>query len=124
MYPLPLRHFGPKGILERLKPMTPTGAELGVVGDPDAVRGADVVYPMLASMGQEDQAEEKERKFLQYQVKQLAQSGTSGRDGAALPAGQTGQGDDRRSHGRPAVGGIDESENRLHAHKAIMALTM
>ncbi|MDD3270079.1 MAG: ornithine carbamoyltransferase, partial [Syntrophomonadaceae bacterium] len=49
-----------------------TGAKLLVVKDPEeAVAGADVVYTdVWASMGQEDQAEEKEKQFLRFQVNQ------------------------------------------------------
>lgn len=104
-----------------------TGAALTVVQDPEeAVSGADAVYTdVWASMGQEDQAEEKEKNFLRYQLNdQLI--GKAKPDAIALhclPAKRGKEITDEVMDG-PQSAIFDESENRLHAHKAIMALIM
>ncbi|MEQ8236992.1 MAG: ornithine carbamoyltransferase [Syntrophomonadaceae bacterium] len=104
-----------------------TGAKLTVVESPwEAVRGADAVYTdVWASMGQEGEAEEKEKKFLQYQVNQALMD--AAKPGAialhCLPAKRGKEITDEVMDG-PQSAIFDESENRLHAHKAIMALVM
>ncbi|MGE5391916.1 MAG: ornithine carbamoyltransferase [Deltaproteobacteria bacterium] len=104
-----------------------TGAKLWVVQDPiEAVKGADAVYTdVWASMGQEDQAEEKEQQFLKYQVNSQLMS-LANKDAIVLhclPAKRGKEITDEVMDG-PQSAVFDESENRLHAHKAIMALTM
>jgi ornithine carbamoyltransferase len=104
-----------------------TGAKLSVVRDPvEAVQGADVVYTdVWASMGQEDEAEEKEKQFLAYQVN--AQLLSNAKPDAivlhCLPAKRGKEITDEVLDG-PQSAVFDEAENRLHAHKAIMALLM
>lgn len=104
-----------------------TGARLWVVKDPEeAVAGADVVYTdVWASMGQEDQAEEKEKQFLRFQVNQKLLS-LAHQDAVVLhclPAKRGKEITDEVMDG-PQSAVFDESENRLHAHKAIMAAVM
>jgi len=104
-----------------------TGAKLWVVNDPaEAVSDADIVYTdVWASMGQEDQAEEKEKQFLQYQVNQKLLS-LAKKDAIVLhclPAKRGKEITDEVMDGPQSVV-FDEAENRLHAHKAIMALLM
>jgi ornithine carbamoyltransferase len=104
-----------------------TGATLSVVKNPEeAVAGADVVYTdVWASMGQEDQAPEKERQFLAYQVNSRLLS-LARKDAIVLhclPAKRNKEITDEVMDGPQSVV-FDEAENRLHAHKAIMALTM
>jgi len=104
-----------------------TGAKLTVVESPwEAAQGADAVYTdVWASMGQEGEAEEKEKKFLQYQVNQALMD--AAKPGAialhCLPAKRGKEITDEVMDG-PQSAIFDESENRLHAHKAIMALVM
>ncbi len=104
-----------------------SGAKLWVVSDPaEAVRDADVIYTdVWASMGQEDEADEKEQAFLSYQVNNRLMS--LARPDAivlhCLPAKRGKEITDEVMDG-PQSAIFDESENRLHAHKAIMALTM
>ena len=121
--------FGPdKEIMEQAQAdARATGAKLWVVEDPrEAVSGADVVYTdVWASMGQEEQAEEKERKFLKYQLNSSLLS-LAHKDAIVLhclPAKRGKEITDEVMDG-PQSAVFDESENRLHAHKAIMALTM
>lgn len=104
-----------------------TGARIWVVEDPiEAVSGADVVYTdVWASMGQEDEAAEKEKKFLAYQVNQQLMSHAH-KDAIVLhclPAKRGKEITDEVMDGPQSVV-FPEAENRLHAHKAIMALVM
>lgn len=104
-----------------------SGARLEVLENPwDAVKGADVIYTdVWASMGQEGEAAEKEKKFLAYQVNQALLDAAN--PGAivmhCLPAKRGKEITDQVMDGPQSVV-FDESENRLHAHKAIMALVM
>ncbi len=104
-----------------------TGAKLWVVEDPvEAVDGADVVYTdVWASMGQEDEADEKEQKFLKYQVnsKLMNRAQKNAIVLHCLPAKRGKEITDEVMDG-PQSAVFDEAENRLHAHKAIMAAVM
>lgn len=104
-----------------------TGATLAVVQDPrEAVAEADVIYTdVWASMGQEDEAEEKEKQFLAYQVNGnlLRLANKDAIVLHCLPAKRGKEITDEVMDG-PQSAVFDEAENRLHAHKAIMALTM
>lgn len=104
-----------------------TGARLWTVEDPEeAVAGADVIYTdVWASMGQEDQAASKEQQFLKYQVNSRLLSAAH-KDAIVLhclPAKRGKEITDEVMDGPQSVV-FDEAENRLHAHKAIMALVM
>lgn len=104
-----------------------TGAKLSVMTDPqEAVRDADIIYTdVWASMGQEEQAEEKEAQFLRYQVNQQLMN-LAKKDAIVLhclPAKRGKEITDEIMDGPQSVV-FDEAENRLHAHKAIMALVM
>ncbi len=104
-----------------------TGARLEVVESPwDAVKGADIIYTdVWASMGQEDDAEDKEKKFRHYQVNQalLREANRGAIVMHCLPAKRGKEITDEVIDGPQSVV-FDEAENRLHAHKAIMALVM
>ena len=104
-----------------------TGAKLWVTEDPEeAVQGADILYTdVWASMGQEEEAAEKEQKFLRYQINQalLNKAKADAIVLHCLPAKRGKEITDEvidGSHSRV----FDEAENRLHAHKAIMAVLM
>lgn len=104
-----------------------TGARLSVLTDPlEAVQDADVIYTdVWASMGQEDEAEHKEQAFLDYQVNSRLMSRAHAEAMVlhCLPAKRGKEITDEVMDG-PQSAVFDEAENRLHAHKAIMALTM
>lgn len=104
-----------------------TGAKLWVVEDPEeAIAGADVVYTdVWASMGQESEAEEKEKQFLRYQINSrlLSLADQEAIVLHCLPAKRGKEITDEVMDGPQSVV-FDEAENRLHAHKAIMALVM
>jgi ornithine carbamoyltransferase len=90
------------------------------------VRTADAVYTdVWASMGQEEEAESRETIFAPYQVNEALMS--AARPGAlfmhCLPA--------HRGHevtnaviDSPGSVVFDQSENRLHAQKALLAMLM
>lgn len=104
-----------------------TGAKLWVTEDPmEAVQGADILYTdVWASMGQEDNAAEKEQKFLGYQINQklLKEAKADAIVLHCLPAKRGKEITDEVMDG-PQSRVFDEAENRLHAHKAIMAVLM
>lgn len=104
-----------------------TGAKLTVVEDPfEAAADADVLYTdVWASMGQESEAPEKEQHFSKYQINSKLMSAAH-KDAIVLhclPAKRGKEITDEVIDG-PQSAVFDEAENRLHAHKAIMALTM
>jgi ornithine carbamoyltransferase len=102
-------------------------ARLDVVTDPgEAVLGADAVYTdVWASMGQEAERTERIKIFSRYQVNAELMSRAA--PGAVvlhcLPAHRGEEITDEVIDGPQSVV-FDEAENRLHAHKAIMALLM
>jgi ornithine carbamoyltransferase len=104
-----------------------TGSILELCRDPyEAVRGADIIYTdVWASMGQEEEKEERKKIFADYQVNKALMDAT-GKKALFM-------------HCLPAYMGLevtediyesdasivwDEAENRLHAQKAIMLKVM
>lgn len=104
-----------------------TGVQLEVTEDPvDAVRDADVLYTDLwASMGQEAEHDRRAKMFRRYQVNtELLKKAAPGAIVLhCLPAHRGEEITDEVMDGPQSVV-FDEAENRLHAHKAIMALLM
>jgi len=98
-----------------------------MTGDPrEAVSGARVVYTdVWASMGQENEAEERKTKFASYQVNEDLMS-VAEEDAIflhCLPA----------HRGQEVTAGVidgphsrvfDQAENRLHAQKALLYLLL
>lgn len=92
----------------------------------EAVAGADILYTdVWASMGQESEAEKRRRDFCGYQLNgeilKLAQSDAMVLH--CLPAHRGEEITDEVIDG-PQSAVFDEAENRLHAHKAILAAVM
>jgi ornithine carbamoyltransferase len=100
-----------------------SGSHIRLTDEPDeAVKGADVVYTdVWASMGQEDEAEERKEVFAKYQLNRriLSFAQSDAIIMHDLPA----------HHGEEVEVGIldspqsvvfDQAENRLHAQKAIL----
>ena len=105
--------------------LTPAVARAVVRGDREAVAGAQAVYTdVWASMGQEDETEERAAVFIDYQVDEDLMSYT---DDAffmhCLPA-HRGQEVTAGVLDGPASIVFDIAENRLHAQKAVMALLL
>ncbi len=100
-----------------------TGAQLRILTDPrKAVKGADAVYTdAWASMGQEDEAEERAAVFAPYQVNaslmQLASP--HARFMHCLPAHRGCEVTDQVIDSLNSVV-FDQAENRLHIQKAIL----
>ena len=102
-----------------------SGATIEILEDPiEAVKGADVVYTdVWVSMGQEDIAEEKVRILRPYQVnnKLMEAAGEKAIFMHCLPAKRGQEVTDDVIEGPRSVV-WDQAENRLHTHKAVLAL--
>jgi ornithine carbamoyltransferase len=94
-----------------------------VISDPhDAVKNADVVYTdVWTSMGQEKEAEEREKVFAPYQInsKLLANAKDDCIVMHCLPAHRGHEITDEVIDGDQSVV-FDQAENRLHAQQAIL----
>lgn len=104
-----------------------TGAILRVMEDPmEAAKDADILYTdVWASMGEEGIASEKESHFKPYQIneKMLKVAKEDVMVLHCLPAKRGKEITDDVIEG-PHSYVFDEAENRLHAHKAILAAIM
>lgn len=104
-----------------------TGAALWIVEDPkQGVKGADVVYTdVWASMGQEQEAEERRTMFRSYQVNStlLAEASERAVVMHCLPAHR---GEEITEELMEADCSLvfDEAENRLHAQKALLVFLL
>lgn len=103
------------------------GCTLTLTNDPkEVVKDADIVYTdTWASMGQESEKEERTKAFEGYQIDE-ALFNTAKEDAIfmhCLPAYRGFEVTDAvLEHPRSVI--FDEAENRMHAHKAIMAAIM
>jgi ornithine carbamoyltransferase len=103
------------------------GSKIEITEDPvKAVKDADIVYTdVWASMGQEKEAAERRKKFIQYQVN--SELVKNAKDDYifmhCLPAHRGDEVTDEICDSPNSVI-FDEAENRLHVQKAIMALVM
>jgi ornithine carbamoyltransferase len=115
-----------KFVSEAMNVARETGAEVSISDDPDAsAEGADCIYTdVWASMGQEDETEERAGVFAEYQVDEDMMALTNdayflhclpAHRGMEVSAGVM-DGD------RSIV--YDNAENRLHVQKAILAMLM
>ncbi len=100
-----------------------TGAEIAVVHDPKEVLStADAVYTdVWTSMGQEKESEERRRVFADYQVNETLMD-LAPADALfmhCLPAHRGEEVTDEVLDGLQSVA-LEQAENRLHAHKAIL----
>lgn len=104
-----------------------TSVQLEVVEDPaEAVKDADAIYTDIwASMGQEKEQDQRADVFQSYQVNEelLKRANPGAVVLHCLPAHRGEEITDEVIDGPHSVV-FDEAENRLHAHKAIMALLM
>ncbi len=104
-----------------------SGGQVRVVNDPvEAVAEADAVYTdVWASMGQEDEADERRKKFLPFQVNQklFSYAAKHALFMHCLPAHR---GDEVAAAviDSPRSVVFDQAENRLHIQKAIMVLLL
>lgn len=104
-----------------------TGATITIRDDPlEAVGGADIIYTdVWASMGKEDEQEERLKTFKRYQVNSalLEKAKEDVLVMHCLPA-HRGQEITEEVIDGPRSIVFDQAENRLHVQKAIMALIM
>ncbi len=114
-------------VSEAMRTSLETGSEIQILNDPnEAVDGADAVYTdVWASMGQEDEVEERNGIFAAYQVDEELMG--HAKDDAVflhcLPAHRGWEVTQEVMDGPQSIV-YDNAENRLHVQKAIMALLM
>ena len=104
-----------------------SGATINIEDDPvEAVKTADIIYTdVWASMGMEDEHEERLKSFSSYQLNSelLEKSKEDVIVMHCLPAHRGEEITDEVVDGPHSIV-FDQAENRLHVQKAIMALTM
>jgi ornithine carbamoyltransferase len=115
----------PAHVVESVARIARYGGGVEVLTDPvAAVRGADAVYTdVWTSMGQEDQAEQRQSVFSPYQVNGSLMSNANC-DAVfmhCLPA-HRGEEVTEAVLDSPASVVFDQAENRLHVQKALLAL--
>lgn len=110
---------------EAMRVAQDTGAEVTILNDPEAAAdGADAIYTdVWASMGQEDEIEERNGIFAAYQVDEemMARAGKGALFLHCLPAHRGWEVTQEVMDGPQSVV-YDIAENRLHVQKAILAL--
>ena len=110
---------------EAMRVALETGAEVTILNDPEAAAdGADAIYTdVWASMGQEDEIEERNGIFAAYQVDEdmMARAQKGALFMHCLPAHRGWEVTQEVMDGPQSVV-YDIAENRLHVQKAILAL--
>jgi ornithine carbamoyltransferase len=112
---------------EAMRVALESGSEVTILNDPDAAAdGADAIYTdVWASMGQEDEIEERNGIFAAYQVDEemMARAKPGALFMHCLPAHRGWEVTQEVMDGPQSVV-YDIAENRLHVQKAVMALLM
>ena len=112
---------------EAMRTAVENGAEVVILNDPDAAaEGADAIYTdVWASMGQEDEIEERNGIFAAYQVDEdlMARAKRGALFMHCLPAHRGWEVTQEVMDGPQSIV-YDIAENRLHVQKAILALLM
>jgi ornithine carbamoyltransferase len=117
----------PAGVADAARAVARRGGAVTVIHDPvEAVRTADAIYTdVWASMGQEAEADARETIFAPYQVNETLMR--AAKPGAlfmhCLPAHRGHEVTNTVMDSAASVV-FDQSENRLHAQKALLALLM
>lgn len=111
-------------VVEKAKTLAERPEQIKLLREPEeAVQGAQVLYTdVWASMGQEKEAEERRKIFARYQINQelLSLAEQEAIVLHCLPAHRGEEITTEVLEGAQSVA-FDEAENRLHAHKAILA---
>ncbi|NUQ70800.1 MAG: ornithine carbamoyltransferase [Chthonomonadales bacterium] len=120
--------YGPDvSILERARALAAdTEAEIEAMDPLEAAEGADAIYTdVWASMGQEDEREERRRAFSEYQVnaRMMDRAAPDAVFMHCLPAHRGDEVTDEVLDGANSIV-LEQAENRLHAQKAVLALTL
>ncbi|MFK7742670.1 MAG: ornithine carbamoyltransferase [Planctomycetota bacterium] len=114
-------------VSEAMRTAQETGAEITIVNDPqEACDGADAIYTdVWASMGQEDEIEERNGLFAPYQISTelMARAKPDALFLHCLPAHRGWEVTPEVMDGPQSVV-YDIAENRLHVQKALLALLM
>ena len=117
----------PAAVVKAAQAAASEGATTTLTNDPRAaVKGADAIYTdVWASMGQEDESDSRARVFAPFQVNEalMAAAGGDALFMHCLPAHRGHEVTDAVMDS-PASVVFDQSENRLHAQKALLALLM
>ncbi|MDN5343942.1 MAG: ornithine carbamoyltransferase [Clostridia bacterium] len=117
----------PQVVEEARRIAAANGSQIAVTNDiREAAEGADVLYTdVWASMGQEGEAEKRRQAFKKFQINSelLKLAKPDAMVMHCLPAHRGEEITDEVMDG-PQSAVFDEAENRLHAHKAIMAALM
>ena len=117
----------PDGVVKAAEAEAREGATITLTNDPRAaVVGADAIYTdVWASMGQEDETDSRARIFAPFQVNEalMAAAGGNALFMHCLPAHRGHEVTDEVMDSSASVV-FDQSENRLHAQKALLALLM
>jgi ornithine carbamoyltransferase len=117
----------PPAVVKAAEAVARDGATITVTNDPRAaVNGADAIYTdVWASMGQEDESDARARVFAPFQVNEALMTAAGGNAifMHCLPAHRGHEVTDAVMDS-PASVVFDQSENRLHAQKALLALLM
>ncbi len=112
---------------EAMRTALESGCEIQILNDPDeAADGADAIYTdVWASMGQEDEIEERNGIFAAYQVDDdmMARAAADAFFLHCLPAHRGWEVTQEVMDGPRSIV-YDNAENRLHVQKAVMALLM
>ncbi len=115
------------GVLEQARSLAQQGAQIEVMADPvQAVRGAQAVYTdVWASMGQEQEQEEREQAFAGFCVDQalMDQAASGAIVLHCLPA-HRGEEISAEVMESSASRIFDQAENRLHVQQALLASVM
>jgi ornithine carbamoyltransferase len=117
----------PDRVVRAAEAVARDGATITATNDPvAAVNGADAIYTdVWASMGQEDESDARARVFAPFQVNEalMTSAGAHALFMHCLPAHRGHEVTDAVMDSPLSVV-FDQSENRLHAQKALLALLM
>ncbi len=116
-----------ENVVRKAQELAEDAAKIKIIGNPrEAVKNAQVLYTdVWASMGQEEEAAVRRKAFCGYQINSelLALAAKDAIVMHCLPAHRGEEITDEVMEGPQSVV-FDEAENRLHAHKAILAAVM
>ena len=115
----------PDSIIDEASRVAREGAKIFRFSDPrQAVAGVDAVYTdVWASMGEEEEADERRRVFAPYQVNAELMAGAD-RDALFMHCLPAHRGEEVTSDviDSPASVVFDQAENRLHTQKALLSM--
>ena len=117
----------PADVVDTARRVARDGAEIRLFGEPcEAVRGVDAVYTdVWTSMGQERETDERKRAFAPYQVngRLMASAAPGALFMHCLPAHR---GEEVTSDVLDSAASVvlDQAENRLHTHKALLLMLL